>query len=402
MMVTRSGITSLALAGMLAAGCQSVSSSRWRSAEREGNARLEEKDFPAAQAAFEKAAALAVDPDDRIRAALGAGRAFLLGGSPERALKLLYDLRLSGVEPGLVAQVHDLMGQAYFQLADHALARRYLQKALEDTRGEARQLILSRIVVCCRALDEPEEARAFRERLSKPLSEEVLEVLALKPAARRPAPLPVAREESGEGGNASRRPGRAPWPPPAPREPLPGSSESLLILKRSDWSASALRSNIVRMGLVERLTVHHSGGDSFWGSSRGDAAAEIRRIQRYHQNSKGWADIGYHYIIDRSGMVWQGRPLRYQGAHARGSANNGNVGIVVLGNYLHQELTSAQRQSLEHLVTKLSDCFTIPPERVHTHREILHGKTACPGPVLARCVNEIRTNLRQRLVAYKP
>jgi hypothetical protein len=296
------------------------------------------------------------------------------------------------------------MGEAYFQLADHALARRYLQKALEDTKGEARQLLLSRIVVCCRALDEPEAARAFRDRLSKPLSDEVLQVLAMNPATRPSGPLSTARQERGDDSDAARRPGRAPvpWSPPPTRERLPESSEDLLVLKRSDWKASAPRPNIERMGPVERVTVHHSGGDSFWGSSRGDAAAEIRRIQRYHQNSKGWADIGYHYIIDRSGIVWQGRRLRYQGAHARGSANYGNVGIVVLGNYLHQELTPAQRQSLEQLVTKICDCFTIPPERVHTHREILHGKTACPGPVLARCVSEIRSTLRRKLVAYKP
>jgi hypothetical protein len=42
-------------------------------------------------------------------------------------------------------------------------------------------------------------------------------------------------------------------------------------------------------------------------------------------------DIGYHYIVDRSGAIWQGRRIRYQGAHARGSANNGNIGIVLLG-----------------------------------------------------------------------
>jgi hypothetical protein len=156
------------------------------------------------------------------------------------------------------------------------------------------------------------------------------------------------------------------------------------------------------MGRVDKITVHHSGGENFWGSSPSDAAAEIRKIQRYHQNEQGWADIGYHYIIDRNGAVWQGRRLRYQGAHARGSANNGNIGVVVLGNYMYQGLTSPQRQSLEAVLEKLCEHFSIPPQRVYTHREILGGRTECPGPALARCVSEIRTTLRRRLVAYRP
>jgi len=156
------------------------------------------------------------------------------------------------------------------------------------------------------------------------------------------------------------------------------------------------------MGTVEKITVHHSGGASFWSRSPTDAATEIQKIQRYHQNEQGWADIGYHYIIDRSGAIWQGRKLSYQGAHARGAANYGNIGIVVLGNFMQQDVVSAQRQSLETLIEKLCDHFGIPPQRIYTHREILQGKTDCPGPALARCVSEIRADLRRRLVAYHP
>jgi hypothetical protein len=153
------------------------------------------------------------------------------------------------------------------------------------------------------------------------------------------------------------------------------------------------------MEAIDKITIHHTGGDACWDTSPLDVASLIRKIQRYHQGELQWADIGYHYIIDHSGTIWQGRPLRYQGAHAQGAKNRGNIGIVLLGNFYKQDLSPAQRESLVAFVGKLSDHFGIPPSRIYTHQEILNGKTACPGPALSRCVGEIREELRRRALA---
>jgi hypothetical protein len=153
------------------------------------------------------------------------------------------------------------------------------------------------------------------------------------------------------------------------------------------------------MERIDKITIHHTGGDPSWDTSPGDVASIIRKIQRYHQGELRWADIGYHYVIDRNGSIWQGRPLRYQGAHAQGDKNRGNIGIVLLGNFYRQTLSQAQRESLVAFVTKLSDHFGILPSRIYTHQEILQGKTACPGPALSRYVGEIREELRRRAVA---
>jgi N-acetyl-anhydromuramyl-L-alanine amidase AmpD len=62
-------------------------------------------------------------------------------------------------------------------------------------------------------------------------------------------------------------------------------------------------------------------------------------------------------------------------------------------------MTAAQQESLVALLTRLCDHFAIPASRVYTHREILQGKTACPGPALSRFVSEIRDDLRRRTIA---
>ena len=72
---------------------------------------------------------------------------------------------------------------------------------------------------------------------------------------------------------------------------------------------------------------------------------------------------------------------------------------MLLGNFYKQDLSAAQRESLVAFVSKLSDHFGIPPSRIYTHQEILNGKTACPGPALARYVGEIREDLRRRALA---
>lgn len=55
---------------------------------------------------------------------------------------------------------------------------------------------------------------------------------------------------------------------------------------------------------VEALTVHHTAG---WNDPNQDYAATVRAIYSYHVRSNGWSDIGYQYLLDRSGRVYEGR-----------------------------------------------------------------------------------------------
>ena len=70
-----------------------------------------------------------------------------------------------------------------------------------------------------------------------------------------------------------------------------------------------------------RITIHCSGTKS----------GTTEAIRRYHVNHNGWRDIGYHFVLERSGrIVHVGRPLTLNGAHVK-SHNTGNIGICWIG-----------------------------------------------------------------------
>jgi N-acetyl-anhydromuramyl-L-alanine amidase AmpD len=155
------------------------------------------------------------------------------------------------------------------------------------------------------------------------------------------------------------------------------------------------------MAPPKRITVHHEGKE-FYGSTLEDSLRQMRNIQEYHQRGKKWADIGYHYVIDRLGNIFEGRPLTIQGAHAgernkRGETpNQANIGISLLGNFDSQQITPAQEKALRQLVSYLETTYGIPNSEVYTHNEIRQkfnvGATGCPGKHLSSVVVDIRRN----------
>lgn len=113
----------------------------------------------------------------------------------------------------------------------------------------------------------------------------------------------------------------------------------------------------------------------FYSVAMGDAAGRLESIRRSHVN-KGWADIGYHYIIDPAGRVWQGRPISLQGAHVK-DENPGNIGIMVMGNFDSQSPTPAALTTLDQFIAFQLRQYSLPVRRVYTHQEL--KPTACPG-----------------------
>ncbi len=180
---------------------------------------------------------------------------------------------------------------------------------------------------------------------------------------------------------------------------LPGSapdpvvdSRRLVTLPRAAWDAKPARSDqMERMGRIDRITVHHSATIARPGSEQA-AATAVRGIQKHHQEHNGWADIGYHFLIDPAGRIFQGRELTWQGAHAGDpSRNRHNVGVCLLGNYVATEQgrpPAGQLRALDGLLSALCARFGVPSERVLTHREL--KSTTCPGPYLQAAVEAYR------------
>lgn len=78
----------------------------------------------------------------------------------------------------------------------------------------------------------------------------------------------------------------------------------------------------------DTLIVHASATPPDWMAGKG-VKAKRDEIDRWHKG-RGWAGIGYHYVIDRDGSIANGRDLNKIGAHVTGH-NTGSVGICLIG-----------------------------------------------------------------------
>ena len=138
---------------------------------------------------------------------------------------------------------------------------------------------------------------------------------------------------------------------------------------------------------VRKVVIHHTAGT---GTAPGlPAAAIVRSIYRYHAVTRGWGDIGYNYLLAPDGTIFEGRAGgdAVVGGHAYCN-NVGTIGISLLGNYEHDEVTVAQRNALGKLLPMLAQKYQLDltaAEDFHGamrpnllgHRDL--GQTTCPG-----------------------
>jgi hypothetical protein len=191
------------------------------------------------------------------------------------------------------------------------------------------------------------------------------------------------------------------------------------IITRTMWGADELlRRNHPRYAPSIRLViVHHTATSNAYTPDQ--ATAIVRGIDVYHVQTNGWDDIGYNFLIDRFGRVYEGRyggmTRNVIGAHALGF-NRGSVGIAVIGNFMTAKPASAAVQSLEKLIAWRLDLAHVDPTSTLTylsggserwragapvklravsgHRDT--GSTSCPGtylyaqlPTIARVARSI-------------
>ena len=186
------------------------------------------------------------------------------------------------------------------------------------------------------------------------------------------------------------------------RSPEAGPSPRLAdavfaVQQRSAWKArNVVRKELKPMAPITRLTIHHSA--MYFRDTRPAAcAAQILQIQREHMQGRGYGDIGYHFLIDPSGRVWVGRDMQWQGAHAEGDNNIGNIGICLLGNFLKgrsgQGPTTAQVDTMQRLVVSLMRKYDIGADAIYCHKDL--KATECPGPLMVPVVDRLVRELQR-------
>ncbi|MBA3330329.1 MAG: N-acetylmuramoyl-L-alanine amidase [Actinobacteria bacterium] len=184
------------------------------------------------------------------------------------------------------------------------------------------------------------------------------------------------------------------------------------VLPRFSWGANELiKRRAPRYAPTTRFAVvHHTAGAS--GYSRADSAAIVRAIQVYHVRGNGWDDIGYNFLVDRFGQVFEGRAggiaKSVVGAHAQGF-NTGSAGIAVIGSYGAAALPEPARKALVAALAWRLDVAHVDPLRTFSwisggnprfgegvpvflrpitgHRDT--GFTDCPGDSLYARIDDL-------------
>ena len=151
-----------------------------------------------------------------------------------------------------------------------------------------------------------------------------------------------------------------------------------VVVARGDWGA--LPRVCGSAHTPSRITIHHTvtpNNDSM------SMAARIRQIQSFHIASRGWCDIGYHFLVGQDGQVYQGRYENKTGAHAAG-ANTNNVGVSFVGDFSSAAPSSSMLDAGARIVRALAATWGIGlnRDRIVGHRQVGTTSTACPGQQL--------------------
>jgi N-acetylmuramoyl-L-alanine amidase len=136
------------------------------------------------------------------------------------------------------------------------------------------------------------------------------------------------------------------------------------VITRARWGANEV---IVRgaphyADAVHLALVHHTAGSNAY--SAGQSASIVRAIELYHVKGNGWNDIGYNFLVDKYGQIFEGRnggvTRAVIGAHAEGF-NVGSVGVAVIGDYGSATVTPAARAALLSLLAWRLDLDHVDP-----------------------------------------
>jgi hypothetical protein len=196
------------------------------------------------------------------------------------------------------------------------------------------------------------------------------------------------------------------------------------IYTRAQWGADeSLRLHACSGGPSYGSTItmgfiHHT--DNANGYSQSQVPSIIRSIYAYHVNSNGWCDIGYNFLVDRFGRIWEGRyggiTKPVIGAHT-GGFNTDTFGASLIGNFTSTAPSSAMLSAVEKLFAwKLGSYYRDPNGKTTVTAGYFSGSrystgqrvtfntisghrdadfTTCPGGAAYSDLGSIRTAVRR-------
>ena len=160
---------------------------------------------------------------------------------------------------------------------------------------------------------------------------------------------------------------------------------------RAEWGARPYEGTPEIRPPLERAIVHHTVTSNNYDP--GQVPAILRSVQAYHMDARGWADIGYNFLVDRFGRIWEGRQGGVAnvvlGSHAGENALH-STGISYIGE-ASTSVTSAAVSAYGELIGWKMFIHGVRPttSNIIGHRDVM--ATACPGDALWRSLGTIRS-----------
>ena len=157
--------------------------------------------------------------------------------------------------------------------------------------------------------------------------------------------------------------------------------------------------------------VHHTAGTNNY--SRVESASVVRGVYAYHTQSRGWCDIGYNFLVDRYGKIYEGRRggmrLPVRGAHS-GDYNVDTTGISLMGDFTSVNPTRKMKRSLVDLIVwRMGTAYHgaygrslvngAKFSRVSGHRDAM--STSCPGQRVYDRLPGLRSRVAARLAGFE-
>ncbi len=174
------------------------------------------------------------------------------------------------------------------------------------------------------------------------------------------------------------------------------------ILNRDDWCPTGNCPPNPNPDITEvtHLIIHHSAT----ANTASDWAAVVRSIWDFHVNTWGWSDIGYNWLIDPNGQLYEGRGQAIQGAHFCGM-NAGTTGVCMLGDYQVSPPSNETQQTLQKFLSWQSCLEDIDPLGLSLHAssnlDLFHisghrdgCNTECPGDAFYPLISGVRQGVQ--------
>jgi N-acetylmuramoyl-L-alanine amidase-like protein len=162
------------------------------------------------------------------------------------------------------------------------------------------------------------------------------------------------------------------------------------LISRAAWGANEAirRAAPTYARTVQFAVVHHTAGTNSYTAAQ--SAAIVRGIEVYHVKGNGWNDIGYNFLVDKYGQVFEGRyggvDKNVIGAHAEGF-NTGSVGVALIGTYQTAAPTTAEKTALTNLLAWRLDIAHVDPLSSLTYASGGNARFPAGTPVFLRAVS---------------